>query len=63
MSGQQLQLTNTDQSRTFAGIYLHEARLYILDATVPPKAPPPGLFQQSLSFLDAKGERVRHDGI
>lgn len=60
VSGQQLQLTNADGSRTFVGIYLHEARLYILDATVPAKAPQPGLFQQSLSFLDEKGERVRH---
>jgi len=63
VSGQQLQLTNADGSRTFVGIYLHEARLYILDATVPPKAPQPGLFQQSLSFLDEKGERVRHREI
>jgi hypothetical protein len=63
VSGQQLQLTNADGSRTFVGIYLHEGRLYILDATVPPKAPQPGLFQQSLSFLDEKGERVRHNEI
>jgi hypothetical protein len=63
VSGQQLQLTNADGSRTFVGIYLHEARLYILDATVPPKAPQPGLFQQSLSFLDDNGERVRHREI
>ena len=63
VSGHQLQLTNADGSRTFVGIYLHEARLYILDATVPPKAPQPGLFQQSLSFLDEKGERVRHNEL
>jgi len=63
VSGQQLQLTNADQSRTFAGIYLHGARLYVLEATVPPKAPQPGLFQQSLSFLDENGERVRHSEI
>lgn len=63
VSGQQLQLTNADASRTFVGIYLHEGRLFILDATVPPKAPQPGLFQQSLSFLDDKGERVRHNEL
>ena len=40
VSGHQLQMTNPDQSRTFAGIYLHESRLYILEATVPAKAPP-----------------------
>jgi hypothetical protein len=63
VSGHQLQLTNPDQSRTFVGIYLHENRLYILEATVPPKAPQPGLFQQSLSFLDEAGMRVRYQTI
>ncbi len=63
VSGHQLQMTNPDQSRTFAGIYLHESRLYILDATVPAKAPPPGLFQQSLGFLDDAGKKVRYPTI
>jgi hypothetical protein len=63
VSGHQLQLTNADQSRTFVGIYLHESRLYILEATVPPRAPQPGLFQQSLSFLDASGKLVRYPTI
>jgi len=30
----ELQLTNPDQSRTYVGIYLHENRLYVFDATV-----------------------------
>ncbi len=63
VSGHQLQITNPDQSRTFAGIYLHESRLYILEATVPARAPQPGLFQQSLSFLDAAGKKVRYPTI
>lgn len=63
VSGHQLQLTNADQSRTFVGIYLHESRLYILEATVPARAPQPGLFQQSLSFLDASGNKVRYNSI
>ena len=63
VSGHQLQLTNPDQSRTFAGIYLHENRLYILEATVPPRAPQPGLFQQSVGFLDAAGNHVRYREI
>lgn len=63
VSGHQLQLTNQDQSRTFVAIYLHENRLYILEATVPPKAPQPGLFQQSLSLLDETGNRVRYQTI
>lgn len=63
VAGHQLQLTNPDESRTFAGIYLHESRLYIMEATVPPRTPPPGLFQQSLSFLDEDGNRIRYPQI
>ena len=62
VEGEQLQLTNTDGTRTFAGIYLHNQarRLYVLEATVPSTAPPPAQFQQSLRFLDANGNRVRY---
>jgi hypothetical protein len=63
VSGHMLQMTNVNQSRTFVGIYLHDSRLYILEATVPPRAPQPGLFQQSLSFLDASGKKVRYPSI
>jgi hypothetical protein len=59
--GIQLQITNPDQSRTYAGIFLHRHRLYIMDATVPASAPPQGHFQQSLGFIDDDGERVRYD--
>jgi hypothetical protein len=57
-----MQITNTDQTRTFIGIYLHghAQRLHILEATVAPGSPPPGQFQQSLRFLNEDGERVRH---
>jgi len=61
VEGHQLQITNTDESRTFVGIYLHGLRLYVLEATVPPGSPPPGLFQQSLRFFDEEGIRVRYD--
>ena len=60
ITGHQLQLTNPDQTRTFAAIYLHENRLYIAEATVPQRAPPPGLFQQSIGFLDEAGNHVRY---
>ena len=63
VSGQQVNLVNADGTKTFASIYLHENWLYILDGTVPPDAPEPGLFTQSLSFLDAAGMRVRHPEI
>ena len=60
VEGHQLQITNTDQSRSYAAIYLHESRLYIVEATVAPDLPPPGMFQQSLEFIDEVGERIRY---
>lgn len=63
VEGHHLNLINPDGSKTFVAIYLHENRLYILDGTVPADAPEPGLFTQSLSFVDAEGKRVRYDEI
>ncbi|HEY5618373.1 MAG TPA: hypothetical protein VIK60_10525 [Vicinamibacterales bacterium] len=63
VEGHQLNMTNADGTRTFVGIYLHDNRLYILDGTVPANGPEPGLFTQSLSFLDAEGKRVRYNQI
>ncbi|NNC65598.1 MAG: hypothetical protein HKN84_12490 [Gammaproteobacteria bacterium] len=60
VEGHQLQITNPDQSRTYASMYLHNGRLYVLEATVPPGSLPQGLFQQSLSFLDEDGNRIRY---
>src|SRR3979409_1668561 len=61
VEGHQLQLTNNaDKSRTFAGIYMHENKLYIIEGTVPAGYPEPGLFQQSLGWLDDKGFGVRY---
>jgi hypothetical protein len=58
--GLAMQLTNPDMSRTYVGIYLHENRLYILDATAPADEPPPIIFQQSFGFLDADGNPVKY---
>ena len=63
VDGRQLHLTNPDQSRTFVAIYMHEDRLYILEATVPPGYPEPGLFQQSLRFLDNDGNTIRYRSV
>jgi hypothetical protein len=61
VEGHQLQLTNNaDKSRTFAGIYMHENKLYIIEGTVPAGYPEPGLFQQSLGWLDEKGVGLRY---
>ena len=62
VEGHQLQITHEDGARTYASIYLYKdtGRLYILEAKAPPDALPQGLFQQSLNFLDEKGNRVRY---
>ncbi len=61
IGGHQIFLTNPDQTRTYAGIYRHADRLYILEATVTADAPPQGIFQQSLNMLDEEGNRVRYE--
>jgi hypothetical protein len=60
VDGHQLHTTNPDGTRTFAGIYLHRSRLYILEATINPGAPPGGMFQQSLEFIDENGEPMTY---
>lgn len=63
VAGHQLQLRNADDSRTFAAVFMHENRLYIMEGTVPAGMPEPGLFQQSLGFIDANGDRIRYRAI
>ena len=63
VEGHQVQLTNADGSRTFASIHMHENRLYILEGTAPANAPAPGLFHQSLGFIDEEGARIRYRSI
>jgi len=64
VSGEEIQLANNkDQSRIFASIYMHDSRLIILEATVPKNYPPPTIFQQSLSWLDENGTRIRYNNI
>jgi hypothetical protein len=60
VEGEQIQMTNPDQTRLYAAIYLHDSKLYIFEANVPPRTPPPGMFQQSLEFVDADGNRIRY---
>jgi hypothetical protein len=58
--GRQIHKTLPDGSRQFAAIHQHLGRVYVLDAVVPEKDPEPGLFQQSLQFLDEKGNVIRY---
>ncbi len=63
VEGLMLQLTNNDQSRTYASILMHADRLYIAEATVPAGDPEPGLFQQALGFVDANGDSIRYQSL
>ena len=61
VEGHQLQMTNNaDKSRTFAGVYMHENKLYIIEGTVPAGYPAPALFQDSLGWLDENGIGLRY---
>jgi len=61
--GHQMQLTNrADKSRTFVSIFMQENRLYILEGTVPAKAPPPQLFQESINFLNGPHVGLYYNG-
>jgi hypothetical protein len=64
VEGQSLQFTNnTDKSQTFVHIAMHTNKLYILDATVPAGYPAPGLFQQSMGYVDEDGKNVRYQYV
>ena len=65
MDTRMLQFSNPDQTRSFVAVTLpptvsHLERLYIVEGRSPEDAPPPGLFQQSLSFRDNDGVRLRY---
>ena len=60
VSGLMFQLINKDQSRTFGYIAMHEMRLYIAEATVPPGQPEPAIFTQSIGWLDKEGRNIRY---
>lgn len=60
VEGYSLQLTNADESRTFAYITMHENRLYVFEGTTPKGYPDPALFQGSVGFVDAKGQGIRY---
>jgi hypothetical protein len=60
VSGRQLQLTNSDRSRTYVAAHQHAGRLYIQEATVPAGMPEPILFMQSLAWLNDQGLVIRY---
>ncbi|HEY7445189.1 MAG TPA: hypothetical protein VH701_22365 [Vicinamibacterales bacterium] len=60
VEGTSLQLNSTDGRRTLVYVAMHERKLYLLEGSVPEGFPEPGLFQQSLGWLDKDGNRIRY---
>jgi hypothetical protein len=61
VQGVEVRVVNSaDQSRTFASIYMHENRLIVVESTVPRGDPPPVAFNESINWLDEKGQAVRY---
>jgi hypothetical protein len=63
VEGHMLHLANANGSRTFASVFMHDNKLYIGEATVPAGAPEPGLFQQSLGWIDEEGRSIRYQTL
>ncbi|MBI4886096.1 MAG: hypothetical protein HY824_03295 [Acidobacteria bacterium] len=63
VEGHLLQMTNPDKSRTYAFVSMHEMKLYVLEGTVPDGYPEPGLFQQSMGWVDRDGNGIRYQTI
>jgi hypothetical protein len=64
VEGNLIQVTsNVDQSRTFAFVAMHENKLFVFEGTVPKGYPEPGLFQQSVGWVDKDGNGLRYQII
>jgi hypothetical protein len=60
VEGMMVQLTNPDQSRTYASLSMHDNRLYIVEGTAPVRGyPPPIAFQQNFAVVDSQGAAIR----
>jgi hypothetical protein len=51
---------NKDGSRTSAGIYMHQNKLYMIEGTAPKGYPVPDFFQQSVGWIDDNGMPIRY---
>lgn len=60
IEGHQLQITTEDNRRIYFAEFLHDNKLYVLDANTPLRSAPPLQFQQSMQILDSEGVRVRY---
>jgi hypothetical protein len=63
VEGHLVQLASADRSRTFAWVGMHAHKLYVVEGTVQADQPEPGLFQQSLGWVDKDGNSIRYQMI
>jgi hypothetical protein len=59
VEGQVLQLKK-DGLRTLVYFAMHDRKLYVLEAVAPEEEPEPGIFTQSMGYLDKEGKRIRY---
>ena len=59
VEGHVLQLKG-EGMRTLVYIAMHARKLYILEGAAPEEHPEPGLFTQSMGYLDKDGKRIRY---
>jgi hypothetical protein len=59
VEGHSLQMKG-DGRRTLVYVAMHDRKLYVLEASAPEEHAEPGLFQQSLGWLDKDGKRIRY---
>lgn len=60
VEGYHLQLDGPSDRRTLVYVAMHQRKLYILEGSSPAHYPEPGLFQQSIGWLDEHGKRIRY---
>ena len=58
--GHQLHIKHADKTTSVIGIYLHDKKLYVMEARVSNGNPGALLFEPSLSILDENGRRIRY---
>jgi hypothetical protein len=61
--GHELQYNLPNARRVYAGVYLHEYRLYIMKATLPANGIPPLLYTQSFAAIRPDGSAIRYQTI
>ena len=64
VEGFELHFTNAvAKTRSMAYLAMHENKLYAMEGTVPEEYPEPGLFFQSLGWVDKDGNGVRYEAL